>query len=159
MTSSSRKYLLAIIVLLFSSSSIGADMRTVAYVRHEYHGDPERRNAELPVLVYDIPYFGACGIFPPRHVMNEFLLTGGGDGGMSPGASWQPFELSRGEYDELVQAVKLLDPQSLGDRARYTRVKFEFDSSFDHIETWESWLEAVCQKHRDAFLRKHRRAQ
>jgi hypothetical protein len=148
--------LLAIILIVASSSAVGADMKTVEYVRHEYHGDPERRSAELPVLVYDIPYFGACGIFPPHHILNEFLLTGGGDGGMSPGASWKPFELSREEYDELVQAVKLLDPQSLGERARYTLVKFDFDSSFDHIDKWEHWVEAVCQKHRDSFLRRQR---
>ena len=129
-------------------------MNNIEYDRHEFRGDPEHRSAELSVLVYDIPHFGACGIFPPLHIANEIFLSGGSQGGMSPGATWQPFELSRAEYKELVQAIGDLDPKSLGNRARYTRVKYDFDSSFDSIQAWESWLRAVCKKHRDAYLRR-----
>ena len=148
------RLLVAIFTLVLPLCSLGIGMKTVEYDRHEFRGDPEHRSAELPVLVYDIPYFGACGIFPPFHIANEIFLSGGSQGGMSPGATWQPFELSRAEYEELVQAIEDLDPKSLGDRARYTRVKFDFDSSFDSIQAWESWLRAACKKHRDAYLRR-----
>ncbi|HRF45714.1 MAG TPA: hypothetical protein PLD30_16010 [Candidatus Competibacteraceae bacterium] len=143
-----------VLILILPMSSLGGDMKNIEYDRHEFHGDPEHRSTELPVLVYDIPYFGACGIFPPFHIANEFFRSGGSQGGMSPGATWQPFQLSQAEYEELVQVIKSLDPKSLGDRARYTLVKFEFDNSFDHIQGLESWLMAVCGKHRDSFLKK-----
>jgi hypothetical protein len=130
-------------------------MKQINYQRHEFHSDPEQRNAELPVFVYDIPYFGACGIFPPFHIANEIFLSGGSDGGMSPGATWRPFKLSRTEYDELARAVGILEPHSLGDQARYTQVKFEFDPRFDDIQGWERWLRAVCKKHRESYRRKH----
>ena len=130
-------------------------MRAIEYERHEPHGDPEQRCAELPVFVYDIPYFGACGIFPPLHIANKIFRSGGSQGGMSPGATWKPFQLSRSEYEDLVQLIKTLEPKSLEGQARYIWVKFEFDNSFDQIRRLEHWLMAVCEKHRDSFHRKH----
>jgi len=137
--------------LLFSALAVAAGMKTVDYERHEFRGEPERRSAELSVFVYDIPYFGACGIFPPLHIANEIFQSGGSEGGMSPGATWQSFQISSKEYEGLVQVIDNLDPMSLGDEARYTWVKYEFDPSFDHIQSWESWLLAVCEKHRDSY--------
>ncbi len=131
-----------------------AGMKRIVYERHEFHGEPERRSAELSVLVYDIPYIGACGIFPPLHIVNEIFASGGSEGGMSPGATWQPFEISSAEYEELVEVIRFLDPQSLGDRARYTGVKYEFDSDFDDIREWQLWISAVCQKHRGSYHRR-----
>jgi hypothetical protein len=129
-------------------------MRTVRYKRHEYHWPyPQRRNASLIVLVYDIPYFGACGIFPPLHVCNWYFSSGGGDGGMSPGASWEPFEISADEYAELVEAVRTLDPGTIADQARYTSGKFAFDDAFDGIADPLEWYKAVCDKHREAYHR------
>lgn len=126
-------------------------MKTIDYERHEFHGDPEPRTALLSTFVYDIPYFGACGIFPPVHIANQIFQSGGSQGGMSPGATWRPFRLGRAEYDELVRTIAALDPGALGDDARYTRVAFQFDDSFDDIRDWGAWLKAVCKRHRDAF--------
>ena len=129
-------------------------MRTLEYDRHEFHGEPEPRSADLAVFVYDVPFFAACGIFPPLHIANEIFQSGGSAGGMSPGATWQPFQISLDEYDELVQEVGRLDPGGLGDGARYTGIKYAFDQSFDHIPDWETWLLAVCEKHRAAYHRR-----
>ena len=148
------KFLILIFIFIFPLSTLSSGMKSVEYERHEFHGDPEHRSAELSVLVYDIPFFGACGVFPPFHITNEIFQSGGSEGGMSPGATWQPFELNQAEYEELVQVIEGLDPKSLGDRARYTWVKYEFDSSFDHIEGWEAWLMAVCEKHRNSYLKR-----
>ncbi|HHH49429.1 MAG TPA: hypothetical protein ENK52_00440 [Saprospiraceae bacterium] len=126
-------------------------MRIIEYQRHEFHSDPEYRKSKMSIFVYDIPYFGACGIFPPFHIINEIFQTGGSQGGMSPGATWQPFQIEQDEYDELVQTIKTLDPETLGDNARYTWVKFEFDSSLYYITEWEKWRFAVCNKHRDSY--------
>ena len=41
---------------------------------------------------------------------------------MSPGTTWQPFEISSAEYEELVDVIRELDPKSLGDQARCLRL-------------------------------------
>jgi hypothetical protein len=98
--------------------------------------------------VYDIPYFGPCGIFPPFHIINQYFASGGSQGGMSPGATWEPFEISELEYLDLVATIMELDPALLGDSARYTEVKFRIDHSFDVIQDRIEWLQGVCEKHR-----------
>ena len=144
--------------MLFSSVfAVGAGMKTIEYERFEFHGDPERRSAELSVFVYDIPHFGACGVFPPLHIANEIFSSGGFEGGMGPGATWRPFEISRDEYEQLVQVIRVADPKRLGDQARYAWVKYDFDGSFDHIQEWQPWLTAVCEKHRETYQKRQSR--
>ncbi len=132
-------------------------MKTVHYRRHEFHHDPEERRAPLSTFVYDIPYLDGCGIFPPLHILNQILAEGGGDGGMSPGASWEPFTLTPDEYAELWAVLEGQDPHTLGDAARYTLVKFKRDPEFDVIKGRFSWLKACCDKHRDAYLAEQQR--
>ena len=127
-------------------------MREVQYQRHEHtRPEPETRRAPLPTFVYDVPYLGACGVFPPLHILNEILAGGGEVGGMGPGATWEPFEIGQDEYDELVRGLGALDPRTLGEAARYGDFTFTFDASFDDIRTRLEWLAAVCEKHRDAY--------
>src|SRR5690349_5190456 len=87
------------------------DLKNIPYKRHAYLGRSrsEVRKGALLTLLYDIPYFGACGIFPPLHILNQILLSGGGDGGMSPSASWKPFSISEAEYATLVDSVAAYD--------------------------------------------------
>lgn len=143
-------------LLLCSCLVNGAEMRTIEYERSEFRGEPEQRKAVLATFVYDIPYFGACGIFPPRHIINQFFNLGSSGGGMSPGATWAPFSLDDDEYDRLVEVIARLDPKALRERVRYTWVKYEFDKGFDHLPDWESWIAAVCEKHRESYHAKHR---
>jgi hypothetical protein len=126
-------------------------MRIIKYERTEFHGDDELIENELLAFVYDIPYFGACGIFPPIHIINSIFLSGGGDGGMSPGAIWSPFEITVEEYDELVEAVKKTPASHLSSKARNCDIQFEFDSEFDNITDRFEWLTEVCNKHRENF--------
>jgi len=129
-------------------------MRRIKYRRYEFHDpDPEERKAPLFAFVYDVPYLGCCGIFPPRHILNWILEQGGSTGGMGPGATWEPFSVDQQEYDELWSILDTLDPQSLGETARYTIVKFKRDSTFDHITDWREWIHAVAEKHRDTYRR------
>ena len=72
---------------------------------------------------------------------------------MGPGATWEPFSVDQQEYDELWSILDTLDPQSLGETARYTIVKFKRDSTFDHITDWREWIHAVAEKHRDTYRR------
>lgn len=132
-------------------------MRTIRYLRHEYTWPrPERRHAQLIVPVYDIPYFGACGIFPPLQVCNQIFAHGGSQGGMSPGTAWKPSGIDACEYAELAEAVRTLEPRTLADKARYAHVAFAFDSGFDHIADHLEGVHAVCEKHREAFHRRLR---
>jgi len=131
-------------------------MRTISYEQHEFHGTPERLSAELPAFVYDIPYFGACGIFPPHHIINEIFESGGAEGGMGPGTTWEPFHVSEAEYKELVTAIKNLNPKTLSEDIRFREVKFEFDGEFDSEASREKWMHKVCARHREAWQKKMR---
>jgi hypothetical protein len=127
-------------------------MRIINYLRHEFTWpEPEARSAPLYIFVYDIPYFGACGIFPPLHIINQCFSAGGSQGGMSPGATWPPFHVSHAEYFELREAVEGIDPRSFVAEARYTHMKFHFDPEFDSVMERGSWFEQVCAKHRSAY--------
>ncbi|TWI77346.1 hypothetical protein LZ24_00151 [Desulfobotulus alkaliphilus] len=122
-------------------------MKVVKYLRHEFHGEPEAREAALPVFVYDIPYLGHLGIFPDFFVLNEIFLSGGGDGGMGPGASWEPFSISEEEYEQLLDALEDLDPATLGEEARYTDEKLSPDISLGTIRDQWEWMQAVGERH------------
>jgi hypothetical protein len=126
----------------------------VTWKRHEYLHLPQRRKANLLWLAFDIPYFDACGIFPPFHIANQIFLSGGGDGGMSPGASWKPFSISEEEYTALVDAVMSAMPSAIARHARYAWIPKAIDHSFDQIQDRWKWFTAVCEKHRDSFHQK-----
>lgn len=138
----------------FANQKVQTQLKNIEYERHEFRGDPVLMRAELSTFVYDIPYFGACGIFPPFHILNEIFGSGGTTGGMSPGATWDPFIISKEEYFELVARVEQLDPKTLEGKARYNWDRYEFDSKFDSIQKWEKWLFKVCDKHRDSYHQK-----
>ena len=137
--------------------AIEAKLRRISYVRHEFPGRSSNREGSLLVLVYDIPYFGACGVFPPFHLLNQFLLTGGSQGGMSPGATWQPFSLSEQEYQDLAAAVRAVSPKTLLRKARYAQLSYKFDPSFDHHRDYFEWMSDVCAQHRNAWQRELKR--
>lgn len=126
-------------------------MRTVEYRRHEFHHPPSDHRASLPAFVYDVPYLPACGVLPPLHILNEIFAGGGGDGGMSPGASWQPFRITADEYRELVAAIRETPVDSLHAQARYADVPLSIDPELDGIRDRVEWMAAACRKHRDAW--------
>jgi hypothetical protein len=91
---------------------------------------------------------------------------------MSPGATWEPFELSPQEYADLAAAVRMVPVEKLRGRARYAQVAFKFDPKFDgapetypmradkilmrSIQTlspeereYLEWMSAVCAKHHE----------
>lgn len=157
------------------TENIEGRLRRVRYFRHHgmWHGDrADVTENSLLAFVYDIPYFGACGVFPPFHLLNQLLRRGGSQGGMSPGATWEPFELSPEEYRDLVEAVRTVPPESLRDRARYADLAFTFDPAFDgppetypvraepkrwlerippDLREYFEWSGAVCAKHRERW--------
>lgn len=125
------------------------NLKIIKYKRLEYLSEPQSIERSLLIFVYDVPYFDACGIFPPFHIINQIFLSGGGDGGMSPGASWEPFSISENEYAELINAVRTTPIEEIKPHARYAWVSFQFDPEFDQITDRHMWMKEVCEKHRD----------
>lgn len=125
-------------------------LKTVKYTQHDFHGDPESRETNLLAFVYDIPYFSACGVFPPYHIVNQIFSSSGSIGGMSPGATWEPFTVSCAEYDELIAALENTPVAKLQPYARYADVPMKAHRSFDHIQDRIQWMTAVCRTHRDS---------
>lgn len=124
----------------------------ISYFLHDLHHEPKRVVGKLLKLVYDIPYFGACGVFPPLHVANQWFAHGGGDAGMSPGASWKPFSNTKATYNELVRDIEDFDPFDFPDSAEIFGMKFLMDTSFDHIQDRFEWAKITCEQHRDGYL-------
>ena len=139
-------------------SASRTDLRRVHYLRYEFHHEPEEIENSLLGFVYDVPYLGACGVFPPFHLLNWVLLKGGNDGGMGPGATWEPFSLSETEYSHLIAAVKETRVESLRAPARYAQVAYMFDAAFDGISDYVEWMYAACAKHRASYHEELRRA-
>jgi len=129
-----------------------ANLREVTYERYEFHSDENTvHTATLLTFVYEIPYFDACGVFPPLHIANQIFSSGTAGGGMSPGTEWKPFTISEDEYIALVEAVKRTPISEIKAHARFAFVPLKFNHAFDDILERKEWFSAVCQKHREAW--------
>jgi hypothetical protein len=91
------------------------------------------------------------------HVLNELLSSGGGDGGMSPGASWTPFEISGSDYAALIPRVLNPERSRLAALARYHDQEWSLDPELDHHTDYVAWRQAACEKHRSAYDAKRKR--
>lgn len=123
----------------------------IEYTRHEHRLEPVNVKENLLSFVYDIPYFGACGVFPPIQVINQRFAYGGGDGGMGPGTSWDPFQIDQKAYSELVQLIRQTDPKTLKEKSRYYFIKFIEAPEFDAIQDQWEWVSVVCEKYRERY--------
>jgi len=122
-------------------------MRRVQYKHTFFHGDDESREGSLLTFVYDIPYFPPCGVFPPLHLLNQHLASGGSNGGMSPGAIWEPFTITAEEYRQLISALESTPLDEVKPHARCAFVKPIFDHDLDEFQDYFEWLVAACKKH------------
>jgi hypothetical protein len=133
--------------------------REIRCERYEYHAEENTvHTGTLLTLVYDIPYFNACGVFPPIHIANQIFSRGTAGGGMSPGTKWEPFTLAEDEYAALAEAVKLTPVSEIKPHARYAFLPMKFDRRFDNISGWQAWFAAVCKEHREAWYADLRKA-
>ncbi len=131
-------------------------LRQISYKRYEYTNvlaarEQRVQTSSLLTFVYDIPYFDACGIFPPLHIANQIFIEGKAGGGMSPGTRWKPFSISEAEYAALVDAVQQTPIAEIKQHARYAFVQMMFDHSLDSIPQRDAWFSACCSKHRDSW--------
>jgi hypothetical protein len=133
----------------------------------------------LAFIYDDYVGVGACGVFPPLHLLNQFLLRGGGGGGMSPGARWDPFTLTGEEYGLLVDVIRTVSPDCIKGLSGSAPVPFTFDPEIDgppetypvavEPKRWDRhiaidckpcwmWVRAVYARHRDRWREAVRRA-
>ena len=122
-------------------------MREIKYLRHEFHHKAEKRLEPLQYFVLDIPYLFITGVIPPLTVLNGVLGRGGSDGGMGPGASWEPFTLTETEYTELVEELLTQDTTVAAKYARFVPKELQEDVSLHHHSNFIHWLRAAKVKH------------
>ena len=77
-----------------------------------------------PLFVYELKAFG---VIPPLHVINEKLSEGNYDAGMGGGSEWKPFEISKEEYEELIEHLvtnpehEIVEDKELWDKPNYKK--------------------------------------
>jgi hypothetical protein len=74
--------------------------------------------------------------FPPLHILNLELATGGADLGMSGGCYWKPFQLTEKEYHDLYEEM-LTSPL----------YDLEYDEHLEDRGTLKKWIGAVISHH------------
>ena len=91
-------------------------MRDVRYKYHGAIGPSSWTHSSLVEFLFAIPYlFPRVGKepIPPLHVLNELLMSGVSDAGMSGGCEWKAFEIDQAEYDELVEELTTMPNREL----------------------------------------------
>jgi len=69
----------------------------------------QQREGSWPDVLDAIPYLlRPGGPIPPYEIVNEVLQSGVRDAGMSGGCAWEPAELNRDQYEEVVQELLAL---------------------------------------------------
>jgi hypothetical protein len=111
--------------------------RLVRFWRDEAVGPSSvEEQADLVAVLTGGPY--PClkpGEVPPLDVVNDFLRAGGTGGGMNGGWRWEPFDVDRDEYEELVR--ELLD-----------RGDFELVETPEWVRTWPEWYAWLSERRR-----------
>lgn len=124
-------------------------MKDVQYKKHwSYSGSAVKSRSPLADFVLDVMYLMGRGVIPPLHVLNEVLRQGGDNGGMGPGTSWKPFEVTEEEYNEMVSVLLTMDVQEARKRHPYLFSDQivedeELGKCLNHI----TWLGEVAKKY------------
>jgi hypothetical protein len=92
-------------------------MRVIRYKTHGALGRDSWKHGSLTELLFDIPHLAhplrVFKVIPPFHILNEILISGISEAGMSGGCQWSPFQISEKEYDELVEDLLALPEAGL----------------------------------------------
>jgi len=70
--------------------------------------------------------------FPPLHILNEDLLTGGRDMGMSGGCLWKPFQITEQEYKSIKEEMLTSPQYDLG-----------YDEEYENLKNFRKWSKAI----------------
>ena len=75
--------------------------------------------------------------FPPLDALNDLLMVGELDEGMSGGCFWDPFQIDNNDYDKLIEEVE-----------KKLQVKFLMDDQLHGTKTYKKWWKMVMSKHK-----------
>lgn len=89
----------------------------------------------VPGIAYAVKAFH---VIPPFEPLNDLLQRGVQDAGMSGGCEWSQFQITREEYDELVEEW-LTAPELDAKVARTGTVP----------RSWREWEEVLVREHQD----------
>lgn len=81
-------------------------------------------------------YVYSCHQFPPFHILNEELLTGGREMGMSGGCLWKPFQIEKEDY-EVIKEEMLTDPE----------YNLAYDEDLAQVQNLKKWSYAILKKY------------
>jgi hypothetical protein len=116
-------------------------MRVIRYKTHGAVGWDSWKHGSLTELLFDIPHLWlplrVFKVIPPFHVLNEILISGISEAGMSGGCRWQPFQISEEEYAELVEDLITLPGADLS-----------IDSELQGSKNLEEWKHRRLGKYR-----------
>ena len=104
--------------------------------------------APLWAFIFELGYFNAmnCGLIPPGECLNSFFNSG-----RSAEASWEPFEITPGEYAELESKLLKPDLDALSQYSRNGWQSFSRDASLDGYTDYAQWQLKVREKHQQAW--------
>ena len=133
-------------------------MRTVSYRTYWGLGGGTRKKGFLYELLIDTPYtfrrynfkdLDDRALIPSFEVIKESLEEGGGDGGMSPGATWKPITITKEEYDEIVEVLMQLNTKEAKEKHPYCPGRFILDEDLNQkSKTSKDWTRNWQLKYR-----------
>ena len=80
-------------------------------------------------LIQDLPYLLVWNVIPPLGVINEILISGIYDKGMSGGCEWTPFKITQSEYESLVDELLKLPNK-----------KLYVDNQYSYLNNSKEWF-------------------
>jgi hypothetical protein len=75
-----------------------------------------KKAGTLMELLENVPYLIIHKIIPPINIINDILLSGKYEAGMSGGCSWSPFQIDSEEYNEIVSSLIASDSKYIKDK-------------------------------------------
>lgn len=123
-------------------------METIEYTVTELHGPDGQCRGTVADLILDAHLIPPCGYIPPFRVVAAVCRSGGGDGGMSPGCNWQPFELSEDDYWQAVQRLEKFTSEDLRSRHRDPCIAGEIQPDYAAPDTadYATWIDSLVQR-------------
>jgi hypothetical protein len=88
-----------------ASASQEIFMRSISFEVRGGVGGIHSQSGTLSDLLKAMPYLLTPKLVPPLQVVNDLLKRGISDAGMSGGCSWEPFEITPAEWDELKEQL------------------------------------------------------
>ena len=123
-------------------------MKKFEYTVTNFRAGEATVRGSLADLVLDALVIPRCGLIPPFAILRDHFRTGGGDGGMSPGCSWEAFELTESDYLDIVDELQKLTPDDLALRHRNPQITGEIrpDYAGEKATTWNEWRDSLKRR-------------